>query len=214
MSYLLPMFPLQVVVFPGERVPLHIFEERYQELIRDCETEAITFGIPPYINNKMQFGTEISLERVVKKYPNGASDVVCVGSRIFKIEKFYENFPGKLYAGAEVTFPERIDDSVTSIKMKAFEMIQKLFKLIGAKSTTYEDSFNSFTFAHTLGLSIENEYELLKFTYESERLKFIIDHLGTTIPIIKEMHRTQELIMKNGHFRNYDPLDFKEFKIE
>ena len=42
----LPMFPLELVAFPGEELPLHIFELRYQQLLEDCEEEKVTFGIP------------------------------------------------------------------------------------------------------------------------------------------------------------------------
>jgi Lon protease-like protein len=55
----LPLFPLQSIFFPGETVPLHIFEERYKQLIIDCRDEAITFGIPVIINNKMDIRIEV-----------------------------------------------------------------------------------------------------------------------------------------------------------
>ena len=57
----LPLFPLQSVFYPGETVPLHIFEERYKQLINDCRKEALTFGIPVFIDNGIKFGTEVQL---------------------------------------------------------------------------------------------------------------------------------------------------------
>ncbi len=63
----LPLFPLQSIFFPGETVPLHIFEPRYKQLINDCKNEAITFGIPVFINNGMQYGVEVQLVEVVTK---------------------------------------------------------------------------------------------------------------------------------------------------
>ena len=50
---MLALFPLQLIVYPGERLPLHIFEKRYQQLITDCENEGIAFGIPSYIDEKL-----------------------------------------------------------------------------------------------------------------------------------------------------------------
>jgi uncharacterized protein len=67
----LPLFPLQSIFFPGETVPLHIFESRYKQLINDCRAEAITFGIPVFINNQMKFGTEVQLVEVVNTYGGG-----------------------------------------------------------------------------------------------------------------------------------------------
>jgi len=73
--------------------------------------------------------------------------------------------------------------------------------------------FNSYTLAHKMGLSFEQEYQLLQFASESERLQFIMNHLVTTIQVLNEVNRTKVLIELNGHFRNFDPLDFKAFKI-
>jgi len=66
----LPMFPLELVAFPGEELPLHIFEQRYQQLIEDCEEERVTFGIPTYINKRLEYGTEMELLKVVKMEQN------------------------------------------------------------------------------------------------------------------------------------------------
>ena len=57
-SLFLPLFPLRLVAFPGEDLNLHIFEPRYKELIQECDEKGITFGLPPFIDDKMQtFGT-------------------------------------------------------------------------------------------------------------------------------------------------------------
>jgi hypothetical protein len=73
--------------------------------------------------------------------------------------------------------------------------------------------FNSFTLAHKMGLSFQQEYHLLQLASEKERLRFIMTHLLTTIQVLNEVNRTKVLIELNGHFRNFDPLDFKTFKI-
>ena len=57
----LPMFPLEMVAYQGELLSLHIFEERYQQLLKDCEESNITFGIPTYINNTLSYGTEMQV---------------------------------------------------------------------------------------------------------------------------------------------------------
>ena len=98
----IPLFPLQSIFFPGETVPLHIFEERYKQLITDCREEAITFGIPVFINNKMEYGVEVQLVEVVSTYDSGEMDVVCVARQVFKLLAFEQSMPGKLYAGGIV----------------------------------------------------------------------------------------------------------------
>ena len=73
----LPLFPLKLVAFPGERLNLHIFEPRYKQLIRECSENQITFGIPAFIDNKIvNIGTEIKLEKIENTYENGELDAV------------------------------------------------------------------------------------------------------------------------------------------
>ena len=80
----LPLFPLQTVFFPGETVPLHIFEDRYKQLIQDCLKEAMTFGIPVYIDKSLAYGTEVQLKEVVNTYVDGSMDVVCVARQALR----------------------------------------------------------------------------------------------------------------------------------
>ena len=209
----LPMFPLQVVVFPDEQVPLHIFEERYKQLINDCENEGITFGIPTFLDGKLEYGTEIKLERVANRHPNGSLDVLCSGLRAFRIEEFYNPFPDKLYAGADVVFRAEMGDAANELRFEAFTLVQKLFELLGTKTYEWFEGFTSYTFAHVIGLSVKQEYHVLTLPTEGDRLHYIVSHLNTTIPVVKEMNRTQKRIAMNGHFRNYDPLDFEDYTL-
>jgi hypothetical protein len=64
-----------------------------------------------------------------------------------------------------------------------------------------------------MGLSAEQEYQFLQVSRESDRLRFISAHLTGTIMVLKEVNRTKQLIEMNGHYRNFDPLDFKDFRL-
>ena len=67
-----PVFPLNIVVFPGETLNLHIFEERYKQLINECFSEKKPFGIPSVLNeNIAETGTLAEVEEIVKKYEDG-----------------------------------------------------------------------------------------------------------------------------------------------
>ena len=73
---LLPLFPLNLVAFPGEKLNLHIFEPRYRQLVRDCFTDDLTFGITPYLNESVQeLGTEMRLLSVEKTHAGGEMDI-------------------------------------------------------------------------------------------------------------------------------------------
>lgn len=211
---MLPLFPLQLVVYPGEQLPLHIFEKRYQQLISDCEEDGISFGIPTYIDKKLEYGTEVKLKKVAKKYPKGESDVICVGTRIFRIKNFYQQYPGKLYAGAEVEYLEDNDSSAQDLQEELLKNIAILYvELTIDNPPIFDIPFVSYQVAHKIGLALHQEYHLLKLRSELERLQYLIGHLKVTIPVVREMNRAKEVIQMNGHFKNFDPLDFEDFEL-
>ncbi|GAB2774438.1 LON peptidase substrate-binding domain-containing protein [Salinimicrobium soli] len=215
MTSRLALFPLQNVVFPGEKLPLHIFEERYKQLIQDCETTGITFGIPVYLNNKLKYGTEVELKQVVNSYASGAKDVICHGLRVFRIREFEHMEKGKIYAGGDVEFLEDIDDPDEEQKQQLIDLIVELYLHLEVPPPVIDyATFRSFTLAHKIGLSLQQEYSLLKLTSEKDRQAYIINHLCITIPIVQEMNRAKQTIELNGHFRNFDPLDFREFRLK
>lgn len=208
------MFPLQSIFFPGETVPLHIFEERYKQLIWDCRNEAATFGIPVYIYDSMHFGIEVQLVEVVNTYDNGEMDVSCIARQVFRIVNFETQMEGKLYAGGEVEFIDNEMDGDEKSKRFVLHKIEELYGLMGVPYTPIPiEKYSSFVLAHKMGLSYEQEFELLQFPKESERLTFIENHLLTTISVLKEIDRTKRTIKLNGDFKNFDPLDFDDFKI-
>jgi len=73
---LIPLFPLEIVVYPFESLNLHIFEPRYRELIHDCFNEKKSFGIPYFIQDSpLKYGTIVELEMIAKTYENGRMDI-------------------------------------------------------------------------------------------------------------------------------------------
>ena len=210
----LPLFPFQSVFYPGETVPLHIFEDRYKQLIHDCRREALTFGIPVYINNSISYGTEVQLVEVVNTYESGEMDVVCVARQIFKVLSFEQQLEGKLYAGGEVAFLETENDADVDLRAEVLQKVEELYDIMDVPFTkTSPKQFNSYSLAHKMGLSFEQEYELLLMTKETDRLNFIKAHLEATTHVLNKVNRTKEVIEMNGHFKNFDPLDFKDFKL-
>ena len=210
---ILPLFPLQLVVYPGERLALHIFEQRYRDLVLDCQEQGITFGVPTYLDNQLAYGTEVVLKEVVKQYATGESDIICTGRRIFKINEFIKKLPDHLYAGGEVTFIENKIVSDIRLQNELLVAINDLYTVLQVEDApNFSLPFTSYQVAHKVGLALEQEYHLLKIPTETERLQYIIGHLAITIPVVKQMNRTKEVIKLNGHFKNFDPLDFEDFK--
>ncbi len=212
MTSTLPMFPLELVAFPGEELAIHIFENRYIQLLDDCENENGTFGIPTYINNRMRYGTEMQLLEVVKRYDSGSSDIRCLGLRTFELTDFYKKLGDKLYAGASVRFINDIDDSDVSLRTTFIKLLIAFYNELDIDTPTIDPlTITSYTLAHKMGLTLDQEYELLQIASEKMRYQFLIDHLNVIVPTIKSINRTKELIKLNGHFKNFNPLDFKDF---
>ncbi|MGM9509491.1 LON peptidase substrate-binding domain-containing protein [Larkinella sp. GY13] len=209
MEIYLPLFPLNLVVYPNEDLNLHIFEERYRQLIAECLEKGQTFGIPAFINNKLPgYGTEMSVTTLHKRYDDGRMDIKSKGIRIFKVANFENPSPGKLYAGGTVQVVEvepEMGDHLDELIVK----LTRLYRLLQIKSEIDEETpLLSFRVAHKIGLSVEEEYELLTIDHENERQRFLIRHLDRVLPVVSEMERTKDRIKMNGHFKNLDPLKF------
>lgn len=210
----IPLFPLQSIFYPGEKIPLHIFETRYRQLVLDCKDEAMNFGIPVYLDALMDYGVEVQLENISQLYPGGEMDIICTAKRVFKLISFDQRMALKLYAGGEVEFLDNIDDGAIDLKEKIIVAIEALYLLMEIPSKpNFTENFNSFSLAHKIGLSKLQEFELLQITSEYKRLVYIDAHLEKVIKVLSEVNRTKEVIQLNGHFKNFDPLNFEDFKL-
>ncbi|MGZ3959123.1 MAG: LON peptidase substrate-binding domain-containing protein, partial [Flavisolibacter sp.] len=86
MTNFIPIFPLGIVVYPGEQLNLHIFEPRYKQLIQECFAEKRTFGIPSVIENSMQdYGTSVQITEITTVQDNGEMDIKTRGEKVFRV---------------------------------------------------------------------------------------------------------------------------------
>lgn len=212
MDAILPLFPLQLVAFPGEPLNLHVFEPRYRQLVQECEEEGKTFGLPAFINGKvMEIGTEMRLLAVEKRYESGESDIKTQGVRPFRIRQFYRQAPGKLYAGADVEWLEAEDDKGdVAISVSILDMLENLFVLLKIDKEVPEDpaEMRTFDLAHHVGFSLEQEYQFLCIPDETARQEYMREHLERVLPMVREMENLRKRAQMNGHFKNILPPNF------
>jgi len=162
----------------------------------------------------MAFGTEVQLVEIVNTYEGGEMDVTCVARQVFRILSFDNEMEGKLYAGGVIKFLDNVNDANPQLKREVLDKIHELYDLMAVPFTPLPiEKFNSYVLVHKMGLSFEQEYQLLQMAKESDRLNFIKEHLLNTIAVLAEVDRTKKTIEMNGDFRNFDPLDFKDFTI-
>jgi len=211
MTNFIPIFPLGLVVFPGEQLNLHIFEPRYKQLIQECKAADKPFGIPAVINNAMpEMGTLVRIKEISQQYENGEMDIKTEGLAVFKILELVKEIPEKLYSGAIVTYPLNVETGSAKKMKQILQSIRELHqKLNVTKDFGKPDEFlNSFDVAHHVGLGLEDEYRLLELTQELQRQEFLQRHLNTVLPIMEDMHLLKGKIKMNGHFKNMEGFDF------
>lgn len=211
MTNFIPIFPLGIVVFPGEAVNLHIFEERYKQLITECFAENKTFGIPIVINNEiMEYGTTIKITEVFEVHADGKMDISTEGQQIFRSLEVIKQVPGKLFSGAIVNYPDNEVATKPWAMQSIFASIQELHKLLKITKNFKkpDEEMTSYDVAHHVGLTLEEEFELLQLPRELQRIEYLKRHLAKVMPIVQGMESLKEKVKLNGHFRDLKSFDF------
>ena len=212
MTNFIPIFPLNIVVYPGEELNLHIFEPRYKQLITECHEAKKPFGIPTVINNKLQeFGALVEIAELTKLYDNGEMDIKTKGLKIFRILELIKDIPDKMYSGAIVTYPDNYGYSNPDTMRKLMASIRELHGLLKLSKDfkKTDEEMVSYDVAHHIGLSPEEEYELMGLMDEKQRIEYIKRHLIKVIPMVSGLEQLKEKIKLNGHFKNLSGFDIQ-----
>lgn len=203
MGKYLGMFPLNLAVFPSEKLNLHIFEPRYQQLVKDCMKDDCTFGIPVVIDGKTgEYGAELKILEIEKEHPDGEMDIKTEVVGLFKVLDYYQPTAEKLYDSAQVApLPMRfIEDKET--KLRLIDLYHEFNRVIdNEKKIIPEDEIYSYSIAGNIGLNIHQKYELMQLEEELERQLYLVNHLKTIIPLLEEVEQLKHRIKLNGHFR-------------
>jgi len=210
MTNFIPIFPLAIVVYPGEELNLHIFEPRYKQLILETQQAKKPFGIPSVMNEKInETGTLMELVEVTEIYENGEMDIKTRGIKVFCMLELVKEIPDKLYSGAIVNYPENIEDGNRTLMLKVIAAIRQLHSMLKVNKSfrKADDDLKSFDVAHHAGLSLAESYDLLQLMHEAQRQEYLRQHLLKVLPIVTEMETLKERIQLNGHFKNLSGFD-------
>jgi Lon protease-like protein len=200
MSALLPLFPLQLVVFPRIQVPLHIFEERYKEMVGEAIAQRSEFGIVLAKEaGIVSAGCTVAVEKVITRYPDGRMDVLTRGSRRFEILAIDQE---KSYLRGEVEFFNDEDDEPVSRELKddALEGYRKMVEsgeAGGHGNPELDDPQLSFQLAQSIQ-DTDFQSILLRDRSEASRLRQLAEFLRSYVPRLKQTTRMKELAPKNG----------------
>jgi Lon protease-like protein len=179
-------------------------------LITECSEQKKSFGIPTVLENKMQdFGSLATITEVSKVYDNGEIDIKTKGERVFRILEVIKDVPDKLYSGAIVNYPDTFEQGNIELMRKVMAGIRDLHRLLKVTKefTKPDEEIRCYEVAHHIGLSLEEEYELLGLLDERQRQEYLKRHLTKVIPMVAGLEQLKEKIKLNGHFKNLPGFD-------
>ncbi len=197
---LLPLFPLRVVVFPRTPLPLHIFEDRYKEMVGEAIQAGSEFGIVLAKDDGIvNAGCTVVVEKVLKNYPDGRMDILTRGIRRFEIVGINQD---KSYLRGEVEFfdDDEPGPAPADLQEKALVQYRGLMETgeLGESEPVLSDPQLSFQLAQAVQdtdfLSL-----LLRNRSEPSRLKQLADYLARLAPKLREASRMRKLAPLNGH---------------
>jgi Lon protease-like protein len=198
---LLPLFPLQLVVFPRTRLPLHIFEERYKEMVGNAIRDESEFGIVlARKDGIVNAGCTVKVEKVLEMYPDGRMDILTRGERRFEIDGLNEE---KDYLRAEVSFFDDEDAPAAAAedREKAIHHYRALNELGAARNHSEPDMQDpqlSFQLAQAVP-DLDFLNVLLRQRSEAGRLKELNHYLSGYLPKQRAIEHMKELAPTNGY---------------
>ena len=170
----IPMFPLDILLFPGESKILHIFEEKYKQLISDCLSNQANFGIPYSAKNKIaDFGVEVRIVEVLKTYESGDCDILIEGVRIFKLLKFSNVLTPKLYGACLISIDSKNIDA-PSMKLQKLANDYLLSSQQNDFKIELDENLTVFGIAKSLNLSDTEKLEFIKLNSALMKETFLL----------------------------------------
>jgi Lon protease-like protein len=198
---LLPLFPLDVVLFPGTSLPLHIFEPRYREMISECLDQKKSFGVVRAKEEGVaEIGCTAEITTVTRKYPDGRMDIVTEGRERFEVMQVNQE---RSFLQAEVLYLQDVPDPATAEEIAQAVTLQgEILELAGSASANpseIADAQLSFNLVGPMPLDLDFKQTLLGLKSEAERLQAVISYFEAILPSLRRTMRVRQKAGGNGH---------------
>jgi Lon protease-like protein len=195
----LGLFPLGIVLLPTERVPLHIFEPRYRELIGECIEEGSEFGLVFADENGVrELGTRARVDEVLEQLDDGRMNIVVEGGERFSVERLTQ---GRSFMTAVVA---PVEDDGVAAEERAIARAAASFRALAAAAEAEAGDVDesaeqlSFQLAAQVELAAEAKQELLELRSEQERLELVAELLDGVRAVLIATKELGERAKKNG----------------
>ena len=201
----IPLFPLNVVLLPGEQLPLHIFEPRYRQMVRECLDEQSPFGMLLAMpNGVVRVGCSAEIIEVVKTYEDGRMDIITVGREPFRVLELYTDEP--LLHGA-VDFLEEADGVPGADKQaQLIELYETchtlLYSSLPKALQPFPEGQLSYVIASTLPLELLWKQQILELRSEADRQERLRTYLRDWAPHLEKNEVLRHRAGGNGRGLN------------
>jgi Lon protease-like protein len=193
------LFPLELVLLPTERVPLHIFEPRYKELIGECLAGDGEFGLVLTDDRGLrEIGTRAAVTEVLDRFPDGRLNVVVEGRERFKLLRLTDGRPFQTAEIEEVSDEE--DDVAEADVERALEHFRNLREISESQVEEPEPESGQIAFqlAARVDFGAEVKQQLLELRSEAARLRIVTELLENAVETMALERRVRERASGNG----------------
>jgi Lon protease-like protein len=197
------LFPLGIVLLPSEHVPLHIFEERYRELVAECLENEQEFGLIYADGDGVrEIGTRARVIDVLEEFEDGRMNVVVEGGARFRVERLTRGH--SFLTAIVVPVPDGLLPVDTEIASRATEAFRALAALAGAELDEIDETASqlSFDLAAQVELPSDAKQHLLELDEEAHRLELVIGMLDSVREALLAAHALGEHAKTNGSRRH------------
>jgi Lon protease-like protein len=195
----LGLFPLRLVLFPGERLPLHVFEPRYRELIAECLEQDAEFGVVLAEDDGLrEIGTRAAVVEVLQRFDDGRLNIIVEGRDRFRLIDLSEG--RSFHTGAVEPVLDDPDPATPDEAAHALRLLQALAAVVGVdvELPAPGDEMLSFAIAARVELGVVEEQELLELRSERQRLTRICEMLAKATVRAKREREVRERAQTNG----------------
>ncbi len=201
----IPLFPLDVVLFPGEQLPLHIFEPRYRQMVRDCLDTGSPFGMVLGMpDGVVRVGCTAEILEVIKRYDDGRMDIITVGRERFRVLELFKENP--LLEGRIDYLEDREGASEPTRCKELVEMYETCHTLLFADlprdfGACPADQL-AFAIASVLPVDLLWKQQILELRSEAERQERLLTYLREWAPHLLKQGQLKSRAAGNGHGLN------------
>ena len=195
----LGLFPLSLVLLPTEQVPLHIFEERYKDLIEECLDDDAEFGIV-YADESgiREIGTRAAVLEVLTRFEDGRMNILIEGGDRFELRELTS---GRSFQTGDILPIEDVDDSADASTVERARALFDRLREMTSSEIAVPDADTpqlSYVLAARVELAAEAKLELLAETSEKTRLERVCQLLEEAAVTIERQRRAAERAATNG----------------